>query len=254
MLTSRRARNRQCWQSTYSRWASVPVPWYLVSAVLGLLALLLGFTFSLAVDRYETRRRLVLEEANAIGTTYLRAQLLQEPHRNRISDLLLGYTANRVALAENPNAPADSLVAKNDQYIVDLWAATSGAFDSIKGIDFSSSFLDSMNTVIDLDAARKTAIGAHVPPQVFLVLFVYVIVTAGVLGYVLSGRQGRISAGFLLLLLTLSIILIIDIDRPSARGARQFQTPMEDLLASLGARNRTEFDKWKPADPQPESR
>src|SRR5262245_8635230 len=57
---------------------------YVVSAVLGLLALLLGFTFSLAADRFDTRRILVLEEANAIGTTYLRAQLLTEPHRARM--------------------------------------------------------------------------------------------------------------------------------------------------------------------------
>ena len=52
---------------------------YVVSAVLGLLALLMGFTFSLAVDRFDARRVLVLQEANAIGTAYLRAQLLASP-------------------------------------------------------------------------------------------------------------------------------------------------------------------------------
>ncbi|HPU16762.1 MAG TPA: hypothetical protein PK808_11795, partial [Polymorphobacter sp.] len=61
---------------------------YITSAVLGLLALLMGFTFALAVDRFETRRVLVIAEANAIGSAYLRAQLLPEPHRTRVSGLL----------------------------------------------------------------------------------------------------------------------------------------------------------------------
>lgn len=73
---------------------------YIVSAVLGLLALLMGFTFSLAVDRYETRRALVLEEANAIGTAWLRAQLLEAPHRDRIGGILIAYADNRLALSK----------------------------------------------------------------------------------------------------------------------------------------------------------
>jgi hypothetical protein len=73
---------------------------YIVSGVLGLLALLMGFTFSLAVDRFEARRELVLQEANAIATTYLRTQLLEEPHRARISRMLVAYTDNRIALGQ----------------------------------------------------------------------------------------------------------------------------------------------------------
>src|SRR5262249_42706851 len=153
---------------------------YVVSAVLGLLALLMGFTFALATDRYDARRGRVLEEANAIGTSYLRAQLLQEPHRTRISGLLVAYAENRIALAhaqsrDNPGA----LLARNDQLLTDLWSATVASFDSIKGLDFSSAFIESMNAVIDLDAARKAARRAHVPSEVYLVLFVYLVVTAG---------------------------------------------------------------------------
>ena len=62
-------------------------------AVLGMLALLLGFTFSMAVGRYETRRDLVLKEANAIGTTYLRASFLPETHAKAVEDLLRRYNA-----------------------------------------------------------------------------------------------------------------------------------------------------------------
>ena len=57
--------------------------------ILGLLALLTGFTFSIAIGRFETRRELVLEHANAVGTAYLRVQLLPEPHLARMSGLIV---------------------------------------------------------------------------------------------------------------------------------------------------------------------
>jgi hypothetical protein len=206
---------------------------YIVSAVLGLMALLLGFTFSLAVDRFETRRHLVLEEANAIGTAYLRTQLLPQPHRQRMSDLLIRYTDNRLALSNAPPRDVTRLVKLNDALLTEIWSATSDAFDSIKQLDFSSAYLDSVNAVIDLDASRKTARAARVPPGVFLVLFIYLVTTAGVLGYVLHGGRGRMAAGFLLCLLTLSLILVIDIDRPNQGGVVEGQAPMEALRSAL---------------------
>ena len=62
---------------------------YLVGGMLGLLALLLAFSFSMALGRFEERRHLVIQEANAIGTAYLRTQLLDEPHRAQLSALLV---------------------------------------------------------------------------------------------------------------------------------------------------------------------
>ena len=217
---------------------------YVVSAVLGLLALLMGFTFSLAVDRFETRRTLVLEEANAIGTTYLRAQLLEQPHRERISRLLVNYTDNRIALAKAPPDRVAPLLAANDRMLTDLWAATASAFVTIKGIDFSSTFVDGVNNVIDLDAARKTARMARVPSEVFFVLFVYLIVTAGVLGYVFVGNRGRGAAIFMLVLLTLSLLLILDIDRPNKGGIRESQTAMEQLRATFKSQPPIVFDRY----------
>jgi hypothetical protein len=89
-----------------------------------------------------------------------------------------------------------------------------------------------------------------VPPEVFAVLFVYLIMTAAVLGYVLKGRRGWISAIFLMALLTLSLMLIIDIDRPVQGGIMESQRPMEVLRASLTAQPISVYDKWKtPAAP-----
>lgn len=217
---------------------------FVISSVLGLLALLMGFTFSLAVDRFETRRALVLEEANAIGTTYLRAQLLPEPHRQRISGLLVDYTDNRLILAQAPPDQIPNLLARNDALITDLWAATASAFTAIKGLDFSSSFLETMNNLIDLDTSRKAARLVRVPTEVFFVLVVYMIMTAGVLGYILEGRRSVGVAAFMLGLLSLALMLIVDIDRPTKGGIREGQGPMEMLRASLKAQPPQVFDRY----------
>lgn len=218
---------------------------YIVSAVLGLLALLTGFTFSLAVDRFETRRALVLEEANAIGTTYLRTQLLDAPHRSRISDLLVQYTDNRIALAAaQHNKEGEEVLARNDRLVTELWTATVAAFPTIRGLDFSTAYLDSMNALIDLDAARKASRAAKVPPAVFGVLAIYIIITAAVMGYVLVGPRGRVTGLFLFILIVMSQLLIIDIDRPTAGRVTESQGPMLRLRETL-ATPPAVFDRMK---------
>lgn len=207
---------------------------YLVSGVVGLLALLIGFTFSMAVDRFETRRGLVLEEANAIGTTYLRTQLLEEPHRARISALLIAYTDNRLVLSKvDDRSQIPALLDRNDRLITSLWQATVAAFPTIRGYDFSSSYIDSMNEVINLDLSRKAARLVRIPTEVFVVLIVYMIVTSGVMGYVLVGPHGRVTGFFLMLLTNLAIVLIMDIDRPARGGITEGQRPMEWLRESM---------------------
>jgi hypothetical protein len=224
---------------------------YVVSGVVGLLALLTGFTFSLAVDRFETRRHLVLEEANAIGTTYLRAQLIVDPHRSRLSDLLVRYTDNKIHLGKATRRDAESKaqLARNDALITDLWTETAASWDSIKGYDFSSSFLDSMNNLIDLDAARKASRAARVPTEVYIVLFIYLTVTAGVMGYVMRGPRGRATAAFLLGLTTLSVLLILDVDRPMSGRIIESQRPMEELQKFLAGNPPAVFDRWKGPEP-----
>ncbi|MFK4875030.1 hypothetical protein [Novosphingobium sp. ZW T3_23] len=218
----------------------------IVPAVLGLLALLLGFTFALAIDRFETRRALVLEEANAIGTAYLQAQVLPQPHRERVSALLVRYTDNRVVLART-EAPEDrrQRLADNDRTVNDIWAATLAGFDSIKGLDMSSAFVSSINAVIDLDTSRKTGRMAHVPEEVFWVLIVYVLVTAAILGYTMRTRSSFHLACVMHVLVVMSLMLIIDIDRPAAGGIRESQFPMELLSKSMHAEPRAAYDRWR---------
>jgi len=169
-----------------------------VSAVMGLLALLVAFTFSIALERFDTRRVNVLHEANAIGTTYLRAQLLDEPHRTRMSKLLVAYTDTRIALATaHPSPEQRALLKTSDMLISDLWSATVAAFPTIRSSSFSHSFLDSMNALIDMDASRKAGRDAHVPAAVFLALFIYQFVAAGVISFIVVGKTSRRTAWIL---------------------------------------------------------
>jgi MFS family permease len=215
---------------------------YILTAVSGLLALLIGFTFSMAIDRFDQRRDRVLQDAQAIQSAYLKAQILADPYRTQISKLLVEYTDNRIELGEaKPGREADALLAKNEQFLTELWATTVAVFPTIRSFDFSSSFVDAMSDVIQLDIARKEGRRAHVPARVYAILFVYEFVAAAVFGYVLSGRRGREIAGFLLLLFAMSMLLVIDLDRPATGRINESQDAMIMLSRSLHARPPTVF-------------
>ncbi|MCR5877245.1 hypothetical protein [Phenylobacterium sp. J367] len=207
---------------------------FMVGSVLGLLALLLGFTFALAVDRFDARRALVLEEADTIGTAYLRAQLLPEPHRAQMSRLLVAYTDNRLVLATARPGRNAELLAANDRLVADIWRATAAAFPAVQHLDFSSTWLDTMNRLIDLDMDRKAARLARVPGGVFLILYIYFAATAGLMGYVM-GPTLRPAGGALLGLFALALLLVVDIDQPTAGLVNESQTPMRLLRNNMSS-------------------
>lgn len=216
----------------------------IVSSVLGLLGLLIGFTFSIVLDRFESRRQLVLDDAVAIEELYLRAQLLDEPHKSRYSDLLLRYLDNHILLAETSDrAEGEKLLADNQRMLVDLWTVTVPAFDSIRGIDFSTALVDSANQVVAVDQRRKAARNAQIPGAIFAVLFLYAIVTAMVLGYVMIGRRGRRSATVILALFTIALLLLSDINRPVTGMVRESQAPLKRLQTALRAVPAGAFDR-----------
>ncbi|XHR99964.1 hypothetical protein ACFB49_15610 [Sphingomonas sp. DBB INV C78] len=227
---------------------------FMVTSVMGLLALLLGFTFSLAVDRFETRRGNVLTEANAIGTTYLRSQLLEEPHRERLSKLLIDYTDTRIALATEQSREARApLLQHNDQLIADLWTATVAAFPSMRPYDFSSSYLETMNNMIDMDTTRKAGRLAHVPAEIFFVLLLYQFIASIVISYFLIGPRGQKIALFLFLLFSVVLLLVIDIERPTSGGIQESQAPMLMLRDFMKQQPPASFDRFNlpPAVPTP---
>jgi hypothetical protein len=210
---------------------------HVLSAMLALLGLLVGFTFSIAVGRHELRRNLVVEEANAIGTEYLRTQMVPEPFRTRLADALRRYTDARLGLAAagesevavaRANALADSL-----QQV--MWATTVAAVPAVQPAAISSLLAAGMNTIIDAAASRRAALEARLPSIAFGSLVLYAAVAASMLGFVSgSGRnRSRVGAVVLLMLLTLALGLILDLDRPRRGTIKVSQQPLIDLRASM---------------------
>jgi hypothetical protein len=147
----------------------------LQSAMVGLLALLLGFSFAMAESRFETRRQLVLEEANAVGTTYLRSQALAEPYQTKVAALLREYVADRLkyyAAGIDPEK-LDEVNRQTGQMQTELWSQVMDAINKDPHSIPAGLFISSLNEVIDLHMKRDIARQNHVPEAVLSLLFLW---------------------------------------------------------------------------------
>ena len=205
-------------------------------AVLGLLGLLLGFSFAMAVGRYDNRRHLVVEEANSIGTTFLRADFLPEPHASKVRELLRKYAKARLEVFE-PGPDAVPLKAHLDQaaaFHKALWQEADAAA-RVAPSPITASFITSLNETIDLHGDRLAARRNHVPGAVWILLLAVAGCGAWASGYG-SGTTGMRSAFSQIvfpLLVAVVITLIADIDQPSRGFVGVSQEPLKELLESM---------------------
>lgn len=209
----------------------------LQAASLGLLALLLGFTFSMALTRFDTRKQLVLEEANAIGTTYLRAQLLPDQARTEVSNLLRRYVDVRLefyraGINQNSLQWVDDDKGKLHSALWSYAIATGG--QDPRAIP-TGLFIQSLNEVIDLHAKRVTAMENHVPESIFVLLLLVATLSLGLVGYGAGmGRDRNVLPTVIsVILIVLVILLIMDLDRPRRGLIKVSQQSMVHLQESL---------------------
>jgi len=210
---------------------------YIIGSIFGLLAFLIGLTFSMALDRYDDRRGWVAEEATAISTAYLRADLFDEPYRSTLRSSLREYTHARILPDHMPSAEADRRAAENESIRNRLWLETRAAVFPVRETELGSYFVEAMNYALDVGTRRALAGRAHVPAQILDMLFLYLIVAAAVLGMLL-GREGnrqRSLSTMLIVLFVLGIVLILDLDRPRAGSITVSQRGLEELAAAMAA-------------------
>jgi hypothetical protein len=206
----------------------------IVAAELGLLAFLLAFTFGLAASRFEARREALLNEANAIGTTYLRAKMLPEPQRTDIQRLLREYVDVRLAAAQDGNLEAG--IRKSTEIHEQLWNAAVAVAEKDPRSIPTGLFVESLNEVIDLHAKRVfVVIGGRVPILVWLVLVTVAIFSFGSMGYHSGLTGARRSPAVLPLALTFAVVMwmVVDLERPREGLLRVSQTPMMELRSTM---------------------
>jgi len=208
----------------------------LQSALLGLVGLVLAFGLALAVGRYESRRTAVVDDANAIGTTYLRAQTLPEPIRTRSLERLVRYTDTSIRLSRSVPGSADArkAVADGDVLQRQLWGLGGQALVEEPIASAPRLYIETLNQMIDMQTVRVAGLNNRVPGPVLAVEVVGAAVALGVLAFYLSllGR-GVTTVLLAAALVTMLLLVTFDLDRPTRGLIRVPDTPLTNLRASM---------------------
>lgn len=210
------------------------------ASMLGILALLLGFTFSLALQRFDSRSEALVDEVNAIGTAYLRAQLLPQAVRSEAQALLHRYVELRAqasAISLDHEAQRQALQARSNAVLDALWRCARQAAALDPGPVGSGLFIQALNEAIDANGRRDAELSRHVPEQILLLLYASFVVCAGVLGYS-SGIAGHRPAPVTYILVLLIVVLafvIVDLDRPRRGLIRVDPSSLIQLKSAIDA-------------------
>ena len=211
----------------------------IISAVLGLLAFMLAFTFSITAERFQSRRSLLLDEVNALGTAYLRAGLLPEPHYSEVRKLLREYVELRVNLVKQATSRSGEwfspFMSKSEELQTRLWSHAIALAHSDRNSVTDALFIGSLNELIDLHNTRATVFLYRIPPSVWNVLYLISILSIGTVGYQagLSGKSSFTAGLVLALSFSAVILLIVDMDRATEGSLKVSQQPMVELLETM---------------------
>jgi hypothetical protein len=190
------------------------------TAIYALLGLMIAFSFSGATSRFDTRRAQTVQEANAIGTAYLRLDLLPAAAQPALRQKFRTYTEERMAAyralpdIEASNAHAARAAALQGE----IWA------DSIAGLrsappQASLLLVPALNDMIDITTTREIALRTHTPPIILAALVVLTLICSLLVGYGLAGGKPFATnlhmMGFALMV-TVTIYVVLDLDHPRA--------------------------------------
>jgi hypothetical protein len=211
----------------------------LEGAVLGLLALMIGFTFAMALSRFELRRDAVLDEANAIGTTALRARLLPAPHNAECLKLLKDYVQVRLDLTQRVLSPGElnAAITRSNEIQEALWQQAKSVGATNTEMVPTGLFIQSLNEMIDNQAKHLNAIRDRVPNIVFLTLYGVAAAASAFAGFASGSgdRPSRLPVYVTIILVCSVILMIQDLDRPFTGFITNSQQPMIDTAKSISS-------------------
>lgn len=207
----------------------------MVGSILALFAFLLAFTFGMAGTRFEARRQAVVEEANAVGTTYLRTRLLREPQKSESARLLREYVDVRVRGIRE--GKLEEVVARSEELQQQLWVEAVRAAEGTPN-PITSLYVQSLNQMIDSHARRvQIGIRSRIPMSIWAGLFGLALLAMSSVGYQAGLSPTRRSPAMLGLVLAFSgvLFLIADLDRPQEGFLTVSQEAMADLQRMMNA-------------------
>jgi hypothetical protein len=207
-----------------------------IGGTLGLLGFLLAFTFGMAASRFETRRELLLDEVNAIGTCYLRAALLPDPESLEIRQRLREYVHLRAGALKQPQT-LPQVIARSEALQDELWSHAILVAKKDGSSEMHALFVDSLNEVIDFHTKRVVVGQYHIPAIIWLALYIVSLLSMAGVGYQFGRAGARDVAISLFLALAFSIVicLISDLDRVDQGTLQVNQQPLIELDRKFGA-------------------
>jgi len=209
----------------------------LQTALLGLLALLLGFNFAMATSRFEARKTLIQDEVTVIGATYLRTKLLPPDLRGKMSALLKDYVSARI---EFMRAGTDEKLLKaasesSRKIENQLWNLAAAAETQDEATATMNLVIQSLTDVYNVNEKRRAALDNHVPATVINLLFVVAIGALGFIAYSygLGHRRRHGSTTLFAILIAMVFTLILDLDQPRSGFIRVGEESMLRLQEDL---------------------
>jgi hypothetical protein len=211
-----------------------------LTSLLGILALLLGFTFSIALDRYSGRSLAVVNEANAIGTAFLRTDLLPEPARTDARRAFADYTGVRTRMSVLTWNQKDERIAMQVRALElqdRLWRHAAEVSLLAPNPATTGLYVQSLNGMFDAYSSHMAELLRHVPLLVTLLLFAAFIVSGGMVGYSagLAGARPARATYLMVCVIVFLMYMVMDLDRPH-RGIIQVSSQsLIDLKKSIDA-------------------
>jgi hypothetical protein len=206
----------------------------LVGSLLALMAFVLAVTMGMAADRFDARRGLVLQEANAIGKAYLQADYLPQPQADDMRELLREYLPLRIV---EDGTDVQASIRASMALHEEMWAITAQVAQSGHSPDLVSSFGESITELVSLNQTRIVAgLYARVPETVMLLLLLGSALALGMVGYNggLTRHRSVLSAVVMIAALGAVTTLVVDLDRPQEGLINVSQRALQDVQAWIG--------------------
>lgn len=200
-------------------------------ALLGLLALLLAFTFGMSNSRYDSRRSLIIEEANAIGTTILRTDIYPDSVRQVLRQHLQRYLEARIEFYE-ADMDIEKLVEaykRADDIGKEVWTVAASYARKDEVTTRTSELIPALNAMIDITTTRRAVGESTIPDSILYFLFILCLCSAFLLGYDYKNRFDWVVVIGFSLMLSATVFTIIDLDRPRT-GFINMDSPSKKIV------------------------